>query len=71
MSLKLKLAVVVSALVIPSVNPAYIGDTCPNQADDDVSTVLSGCNEFGFNESSRFNESVFYLKFFYLKKLWI
>ena len=31
-------------------------------------TVLAGFNEFGFNESSRFNESIFDLKIFLLHK---
>ena len=30
--------------------------------------MLSGFNEFGFNESSRFNELVFDLKYFLLHK---
>ena len=28
-------------------------------------TVLAGFNEFGFNESSRFNESILELKYFF------
>ena len=40
-------------------------DVCSGSGGNLLITVLAGFNEFGFNESSRFNESVFYLKYFF------